>query len=228
MTARKRRRKLRVGRLLTVLALGFACIVLLAGLGLFFISLRDLPSFDTAALSTANATTVYDRENKPVGTIGVENRVPVKIKDIPERVQQAFLAAEDHRFYEHHGVDFIGIFRAAITDLLGRGLHQGASTITQQLVKQSFLTPEKTFKRKIQEVILAVQLERHYTKPEILEMYLNKIYFGEGAYGIQSAARLYFNKDAAKLSLPEAALLAGVIRAPSYYSPYQNPEAAKK
>lgn len=215
----RRRRRLKPGRLITFLALLF---VLLAGgsaVGLLVVSIKDIPAWNSEALLSMNSTLIYDKDNKLVAKVGVENRVPVSISEIPETVQNAFLAAEDHRFKEHHGVDFRGIMRAVIVDITGGGKHQGASTITQQLVKLSFLKPEKTFKRKIQEIILAIQVERYYSKEEILEMYLNKIYFGEGAYGIQSASQTYFNKDVKDLTLGEAALLAGIPKSPNYYSP---------
>ncbi|MCL6477757.1 MAG: penicillin-binding protein 1A [Peptococcaceae bacterium] len=215
----RRRRRLRPGRFIVFLVLLF---ILLAGgsaIGLVAVSIRDMPAWNSNALLSSNSTLIYDKDNKLVAKVGVENRVPISIKEVPKTVQEAFLAAEDHRFKEHHGVDFKGIIRAAVADILGAGKHQGASTITQQLVKLSFLTPEKTFKRKIQEVILAIQVEHYYSKDEILEMYLNKIYFGEGAYGIQSAAQTYFKKDAKDLTLAEAAMLAGIPKAPNYYSP---------
>ncbi|MFZ5631745.1 MAG: transglycosylase domain-containing protein [Bacillota bacterium] len=215
----RRRRRVRPGRFIIFFVLLF---VLLAGgsaIGLVAVSIKDIPAWNSEALLSSNSTLIYDKDNKLVAKVGVENRVPISIKEVPEIVQQAFLAAEDHRFNQHHGVDFKGIIRAAFTDIVGVGKHQGASTITQQLVKLSFLTPEKTFKRKIQEVILAIQVEHYYSKDEILEMYLNKIYFGQGAYGIQSAAQTYFKKDAKDLTLAEAALLAGIPKTPNYYSP---------
>lgn len=219
MTRKSRRRRLRPGRLFAILGLLFVILAGLSAIGLLAVSIKDIPAWNSEALLSSNSTLIYDRDNKLVAKVGIENRVPVAIKDIPEMVQQSFLAAEDHRFYQHHGIDFKGIIRAVFKDITGAGKHQGASTITQQLVKLSFLTPEKTFKRKIQEVILAIQVEHYYTKPEILEMYLNKIYFGQGAYGIQAAAQTYFKKDAKDLTLAEASMLAGIPKSPNYYSP---------
>lgn len=215
----KQKRRVKTGRLLLFLGLLFIMLLGVTAIGLLAVSIKDIPAWNTEALFSSNSTLIYDKDNKLVAKVGVENRVPVSLNDIPLTVQQAFLAAEDHRFLQHHGVDFMGIFRAAFADITGGGKHQGASTITQQLVKLSFLSPEKTFKRKIQEVILAVRVEHNFSKEEILEMYLNKIYFGEGAYGIQAAAQTYFKKDTGDLTLAEAALLAGVPKSPNYYTP---------
>ncbi|MFZ5649485.1 MAG: transglycosylase domain-containing protein [Bacillota bacterium] len=214
-----RKKRLRPGRLF--LLVGFLCVTILgvSAIGLLAVSIKDIPTWNSEALLSSNSTLIYDKDKKLMAKVGVENRVPVSVNDVPEFVQQAFLAAEDHRFYQHRGIDFIGIARAIFRDITGGGKHQGASTITQQLVKLSFLTPEKTFKRKIQEIILAVQVEHYYSKKEILEMYLNKIYFGQGAYGIQAAAQTYFKKDAKNLSLAEATLLAGLPKSPNYYDP---------
>jgi len=220
LTGHSRRRKLKPGRLL--IFLGLLIIMLLSGavLGLVAISIKDIPAWNSDALTSSNATTIYDRNNNLVAKIGTENRVPLSINEIPDIVQDAFLSAEDHRFYQHHGFDFWGIMRAAFKDITGGGIREGASTITQQLVKLTFLTQEQTFKRKIQELILSLQVEHYYSKPEILEMYLNKIYFGQGAYGIQSASQTYFKKDAKDLTLAEAAYLAGIIKSPNYYDPF--------
>lgn len=215
----QRRRKLRPARLLIFLGLIFAILFGVFTVGLLAISIKDIPAWNSDALLSSNSTQIFDKDNKLVADVGVENRVPISLNEIPEIVQQAFLAAEDHRFYQHHGVDLKGIIRAATTNIIGGGKHQGASTITQQLVKLSFLTPEKTFKRKIQEIILSFRAEHYYSKDEILEMYLNKIYFGQGAYGIQTAAQTYFKKDVRNLTLAEAAMLAGLPKSPNYLSP---------
>ncbi|WP_424659161.1 transglycosylase domain-containing protein [Desulfofundulus sp.] len=197
-------------------------------LGLIAISIKDLPAWSEEKLLSSASTSIYDQNGNLITRVGEENRIPVGLKDIPKHVQEAFLAIEDVRFYQHHGVDIRGIARAAWTDITGGSIQEGASTITQQLAKLSFLSQERTFKRKIQQVILALILERHYTKDEILEMYLNKVYFGEGAYGIQSAAETYFNKPARDLTLSEGALLAGLVQAPSAYDPFLNPEGATR
>ncbi|MBO8129470.1 MAG: penicillin-binding protein 1A [Peptococcaceae bacterium] len=226
----KKKKKYRLSFLrLFIVVIAF---VLLAGgagaFGLVVVSLKDLPAFDIEKLYPPNATRIYDKNGELITRIGQENRVPVDIKQVPPIVKKAVLAAEDSRFYQHHGIDFRRIAAAAWHDITSGNLTaQGASTITQQLVKNSFLSPDKSFKRKIQEVFLAIQVERHYTKDEILEMYLNRMYFGEGAYGIQTASQTYFGKDVQDIEAPEeAALLAGLLQAPSYYSPFQNPEAA--
>lgn len=215
----RRKKRLKPGRLLLFLGLLFVLLVGVSVIGLLAISIKDIPAWNSEALLSSNSTLIYGKDKKLIAKVGVENRVPISINDIPLTVQEAFLAAEDHRFYQHHGIDFKGIARAVLKDITGVGMHQGASTITQQLVKLSFLSPEKTFKRKIQEIILAIQVEHYYSKKEIFEMYLNKIYFGQGAYGIQSAAQTYFKKDAKDLTLAEAALLAGLPKSPNYYEP---------
>ncbi|WP_443867419.1 transglycosylase domain-containing protein, partial [Megasphaera sp.] len=143
-------------------------------------------------------------------------------------LQNAFIAAEDNRFYEHIGIDPIGIFRAIFANLTNRGIAQGGSTITQQLAKNAFLSQEQTLKRKIQEAMLALEIEHKYSKKEILEMYMNQIYFGQGAYGIQTAAKTYFNKDVNELTLTQCAMLAGLPKSPNYYSPFNNLNEAKK
>lgn len=227
---RKRRRKLNPFRfIIFIIILG---IITAAGaaMGLLAISIKDLPPLDDEKLIPSIATQIYDKEGNPVTQIGLENRVEISINALPKHVKNAFLAAEDHYFYEHHGVVVKAIIRAAFNDALyfiGMDRNfQGGSTITQQLVKLSFLTPERSLKRKIQEVFLALQVERKYSKDEILEMYLNRIYLGEGAYGVQAAARTYFGKDASELSISEAAMLAGITRSPSNYSPYVDYEGA--
>src|SRR5690554_3927199 len=199
-----------------------------AATGLLAVSIRDMPAWNEDVLIPVNSTRIYDKDQNLITKIGVENRTSVDINEVPDVVKEAFLAAEDHNFYQHHGISIRGIFRAAWNDIVHRDLTQGASTITQQLVKLSFLSPEKTFKRKIQEALLAFKLERNYSKEEILEMYLNKIYLGEGAHGIQAAAQTYFNKDIQEItSLNEAATLAAIPKAPSAYSPTLNYDNAK-
>lgn len=215
----KRKRRVKTGRLLLFLVLLFVLLLGVTATGLLAVSIKDIPAWNTEALLSTNSTLIYDKDNKLVAKVGVENSVPIPLKEIPQSVQQAFLAAEDHRFYDHHGIDITGIFRAAVTDITGGAKQQGASTITQQLVKLSFLSPQKTFKRKIQEAILAARVEHNFTKDEILEMYLNKIYFGQGANGIQAAAQTYFNKDAKDLTVAEASMLAGIPKSPNYYNP---------
>lgn len=152
----------------------------------------------------------------------------VKIHDIPLTLQQAIIAVEDNRFYRHIGFDVEGILRALLVNLQAGALEEGGSTITQQLVKNLFLSQERTLTRKVEEVVLAIDMELRYSKEEILEMYLNTIYFGSGAYGINDAARIYFAKSPASLTLAESSLLAGLPNAPSIFSPYDNYNAAKQ
>ena len=157
-----------------------------------------------------------------------ENRAYVRLAEIPAVLQQAVIAIEDERFYQHRGVDVRGILRAAWRNFTRQSVVEGGSTITQQLARNLFLTPRRTLDRKLQEILLAVEIERRLTKEEILERYLNQVYFGNGAYGVEMASRLFFGKSARELTLPEAALLAGVIQAPSRYSPFDNFPAAKR
>ena len=138
------------------------------------------------------------------------------------------LATEDSRFYSHHGIDPIGILRAIWVNVVHSGVAEGGSTITQQLARNAFLSQDRTLKRKISEALLALKIEQHYTKQEILEMYMNQIYFGQGAYGVQSAAHVYFGKDVRDLTLAQCAMLAGLPQSPNYYSPFNNLEAGKK
>ena len=226
-SARKRKkRKFKPFRLIVLVLILAALMISGAALGLVFVSVKDLPAWNDQVLIPSSITQIYDKDGNQVSQIGLENRVQVPLKDVPENVQNAFLAAEDHYFYQHHGIRIQAIMRAALNDALHMvGVNrqfQGGSTITQQLVKLTFLTPDKNLKRKIQEVILSFKLERRYSKKEILEMYLNRIYLGEGAYGIQAASQTYFGKDVGGLTVAEAATLAGLNKSPNYYSPFQN------
>ena len=151
----------------------------------------------------------------------------VSLKDLPPYLPKAFIAIEDRRFYSHYGIDPVGILRAAVTNVLHRGVSQGGSTLTQQLAKNLFLTQERTLQRKLQEVELALWLERKHSKAEILELYLNRVYFGSGAYGVEAAAQRYFGKSARNVTLAEAAMLAGLVKSPSRLAPNRNPEGAQ-
>ena len=152
----------------------------------------------------------------------------VSLKDLPPYLPKAFIAIEDRRFYSHYGVDPFGIARAAVANVMHRGVSQGGSTLTQQLAKNLFLTQERTMQRKLQEVELALWLERKHSKTEILELYLNRVYFGSGAYGVEAAAQRYFGKSAKNVTLAEAAMLAGLVKSPSRLAPNRNPEGAEK
>jgi penicillin-binding protein 1A len=151
----------------------------------------------------------------------------VALKDLPPYLPKAFIAIEDRRFYSHYGIDPLGILRAAVANVLHRGVSQGGSTLTQQLAKNLFLTQERTLQRKLQEVELALWLERKHSKAEILELYLNRVYFGSGAYGVEAAAQRYFGKSARNITLAEAAMLAGLVKSPSRLAPNRNPEGAE-
>ncbi|MCL7746982.1 transglycosylase domain-containing protein [Halalkalibacter alkaliphilus] len=183
---------------------------------------------DDQKLVMKATTSLVDQNGEVLTQLYIENREPVAIGDIPEHVQQAFVSVEDIRFYDHQGIDIRAIGRALYRDLLAGAKVEGGSTITQQLAKNVFLTSEKTLLRKTNEVLIAMNLERKYSKSELLEMYLNRIYFGHGAYGIQAASKLYFNKDVNDLSIEEGALLAGLPKAPNSYSPIINPEQSKQ
>ena len=172
----------------------------------------------TAAAQTGR---LYDNAGELITTIkGVQNRVVVPLEEISEKTRQAFIAAEDLRFYQHKGIDVVRLFGAVVANLKEGGFAQGASTITMQLIRQSHLSTQKTIARKLEEMYLAIQLESMMSKDEILEMYLNYIYFGNGAYGVQAAAQTYFGVDAKDLTLTQAAALAATIKAPSHYAPH--------
>src|SRR5882724_10507803 len=171
---------------------------------------------------------IVDAQGQTLATRGNMGGGVVPLKDLPRPVPQAFIAIEDRRFYSHYGVDPIGIARAFAANVLRRGVAQGGSTITQQLAKNLFLTQERTLTRKVQEVGLALWLEHKFSKAQILDMYLNRVYFGAGAYGVEAAAGRYFNKPAQKLTVAEAAMLAGLVRSPSRLAPSRNPNGAEK
>ncbi len=190
---------------------------------------RDLPRFNRVEdYRPAAVSQVFARDGTLVGEFYTEEgrRYPIAIADIPDHVKKAFLAAEDASFYEHKGIDPISILRAIYTNLMKGGAKQGGSTITQQVVKNLLLTPEKKLERKAKEAILSFQLETRLSKDEILQLYLNQIFFGNRAYGIKAAAKHYFRKEVSEVSIAEAALLAGLPKAPSNFSPLTNSKAA--
>ena len=188
----------------------------------------DIPhwqALDLSKLNTAGATEVFDAHGQAAGTLhGRENRRWVPLESVPEKVQDAFIAAEDLRFYRHRGVDVYRLFGALWNDIKTLSFSQGGSTITQQLIKLTHLSSAKSLSRKAQEIALALQLEKVMSKQQILEAYLNTVYFGHGAYGIEAAANVYFGRSASALSVAQGALLAGIIKAPSTYAPHLNPE----
>lgn len=189
----------------------------------------QLPSVDIISTYVPNETTkIYTSDNSLLAELHQEeNREVVPIGKISDFVKAAVIASEDSNFYHHHGLDFKGIFRSMVTNVFFGSAVQGGSTITQQLARNVFLNKKKKLIRKVAEIILAVQLERRYTKEEILEFYLNQVYWGHNSYGIESAANLYFAKHASDLTLPESAMLIGMLRGPELYSPFVNPKKAR-
>jgi penicillin-binding protein 1A len=212
---------------LVMLAVMAACAI--AGvLAIYVLLIRDLPDFHSLDdYRPPVVSEVFDRKGRLIGEFYTQQRRLIAIDEIPKHVQYAFVAAEDGAFFEHKGIDYSSIIRAAIANLLEGGIAQGASTITQQMVKSLLLTPERTYKRKMREIILSRQIEQQFSKEEILYLYLNQIYFGNSAWGIGQAARSYFGKEAPALTISEAALLAGLPQRPTAYDPTRNPDAAE-
>jgi penicillin-binding protein 1A len=197
--------------------------------GAFLALTHDLPQIlSLETFTPSSVTRIYSADNVLLAELFVEKRDPVPLKAIPDDLKKALIATEDRKFYQHSGVDLKGILRAVISDIRAGKFVEGASTITQQLAKTLFLTSRKTVLRKIKEAFLAFQLERRYTKDEILELYLNQVYFGSGAYGVESAARLFFGKPAKDLTLAQCALIAGLPKLPSRYSPLIDKDLAIK
>jgi penicillin-binding protein 1A len=211
---------------LKILLIAIFLLLLIGGVAVaavVFNYVKEAPPFDSSQLATVETSYIYDSEGNEIAVLHEEqNRIVVKLNQIPQHVQEAFIAIEDERFFKHFGFDLTGSLRAAYINFRAGEIVQGASTITQQLAQNAFLTTDKTYRRKIQEIWLALQLERIYGKEEILEMYLNRIYFGNGAYGVEAASQTYFDKGVADLSLAEAAMLAGAVRSPNYYNPFDN------
>lgn len=213
-----------------ITALLIICVICFTGAGAGFLlsvtgTLPDVSQNFRPEISSQ----IFDCNGKLITTVHAEqNRLPVSIDEIPENLQNGFIAAEDVRFYQHHGIDPRGILRAIYKNIIsGNSTGQGGSTITQQLARNAFLSQDQTIKRKLLEAVLAIEIENKYTKKEILEMYINQIYFGQGAYGAQTASHIYFGKDVKDLNLAQCALLAGLPNSPNYYSPFRSLEAAK-
>lgn len=208
----------------------FICAALITGGFAYtaFAYVKEAPKLNPEQLNSPLSSTIYDMNSKKIMDVaGEEYRKKASLDQVPKSVQNAFVSVEDVRFWEHHGIDVKRIAGAALANIKeGFGV-EGGSTITQQLVKMSFLSPEKTLERKVQEAYLALKLEKKYTKEEILEMYLNKVYFGEAAYGVATAADVYFGKSVKDLNVSEAALLAGLPQRPSGYNPYEHPKLAE-
>ncbi len=221
----------------TVMALTKTKVIMLISLsilfgavgGFLYWNLSDLPA--TRSLEEyrpVESSLVYSSDGKLLAEFYIERRTFIPHYRIPDHIKRAFIAIEDARFYSHPGVDLIGIIRALYHDITTRSITQGGSTITQQLAKMLFLRPERSIKRKLKEAALSIQIEKRYTKDEILGLYLNQAYFGTRAYGIEAASQTYFGKSVNELSIAEAALLASLPKAPSLYSPFKNPERAKE
>jgi len=227
---KKKKRKLNLFRAFLLFVLTLAFIGFGIGTGFVFGIIKNLPDLDSESLNAELTTFIHDKDGKQVASLhGVENRIPVELEQVPEELKQAFIATEDRNFYKHPGINPIAFIRAAIANFKAGKIVQGGSTITMQLAENAFFAekPERSYRRKLQEAIMAIQLERKYTKDEILEAYLNYIYFGHGAYGVQAAAQTYFGKNVEDLTLGESAIIAGVTNNPALYSPYRNLEAAK-
>lgn len=229
--AKKRKRSLR-GRLFRWFFAGVLFVAIggiLTVMAVFFFLSRDLPKISTLAdYRPPVITTVYSDDERKIGEFYHERRIVVPLSQIPETLKQAFVASEDARFYQHQGIDIISIIRAFIKNIEAGAIVQGGSTITQQVTKSFFLTPERSYTRKIKEAVLAYRIDKSFSKEEILLLYLNQIYLGHGAYGVQAAAQNYFGKSVDELSLAECAILAGLPQAPSKYSPFRHPERAKQ
>ena len=211
---------MRIAKLIFSTLLTLCILGLVAGGMLYFHLKSELPSVE--ALKTVELQQpmqIYTADGKLIGEVGEQRRIPVKLADVPQRLIDAFLATEDSRFYDHHGLDPIGIARALFVAVNNGGASQGASTITQQLARNFFLTPEKTIIRKAREAVLAVEIENTLTKQEILELYLNKIFLGYRSYGVAAAAQTYFGKSLNELTLSEMAIIAGLPKAPSTMNP---------
>ncbi len=209
-----------------VLGVLVACV---AGYGLYRWAVNDLPSFSKIAdYKPAQVTTVLARDGSLIGQLYREKRYVIGMNEMSPHLPHAFLAVEDSEFYDHPGVNIAAIFRAFIANMKSGNISQGGSTITQQIVKRLMLTPEKSYERKLKEAILAYRLEKQLSKDDILTIYLNQIFLGSNAYGVEAAARTYFGKHASELSIAECAMIAGLPQSPSTHNPYRHPEAAKK
>ncbi|MFH1028031.1 MAG: transglycosylase domain-containing protein, partial [Pseudomonadota bacterium] len=213
--------------LLCVVTLGV--VALLGVSGYIFFLLAKLPRVDRLAdYKPPIVSQVFGDDGSLVGEFYLERRIVVPVNKMPRKLIQAFVAAEDANFYSHKGIDYFGIVRAAIKNIISMRKKEGASTITQQVTKSMLLTPEKKFSRKIKEAVLATRMEERLSKDEILYLYLNQIYLGGGSYGVQAAAETYFGKNVDQLNLAEMAMLAGLPKAPNAYSPIKHMEKARE
>lgn len=216
-----------VRAIIAYLGLFLATVLIGGSVGFILYTAWDLPEVQALESYKPSITSrVYSDSHQLLAEYFVENRTPVILSDVPEALIKALVATEDTRFYSHHGLDYRGIARALYRNVRSGRILEGGSTLTQQLAKVLFLTPERSYLRKIKEMALALKIEQRYTKQEIMTLYLNQIYFGSGAYGVEAAAQTYFGKQAKDLSLAECALLAGIPRSPKYYSPFKSRESA--
>ena len=213
-------------RLFICLVLMFSVVIIGGSCG-YLLAAQNIQT-DLPDIQPAYTTHIYDIKGNEIATVHTEeDREPAKIDKIPTNLKNAFLAVEDVRFYQHIGIDFRGVMRALWENIRHRSVTEGGSTITQQLARNAYLSQEQSYQRKIQEMFLALKIEHRHTKDEILELYLNQIYFGQGAYGVQAAAKTYFGKNVEDLDLNECAMLAGIPKSPNYYSPLNNLKAAQ-
>lgn len=205
------------------------CLVLFfVVLMLFARELKDVPDITQANLQDPLSSEIYDKNLNLIATVGAEKREYVSINDIPKNITDAVLTTEDSRFQSHIGIDPIRLIKAVLVNIRSNSAQQGASTITQQVVKNSLLTSDKSLQRKIQEAYLSLKLENRYSKDDILEMYMNKIYYSDGQYGVKTAAKYFYNKELDQLTLPQVALLTGIPQQPILYNPYDYPKQAKE
>src|SRR5467141_5079606 len=217
-----------VGRVLFALLI-LAAALIGASAGLLLVYSTDLPQVDDLEhFRPSSITELYDDQGRTIGSFALQRRVVATYDDYPQILRQALISIEDKDFYRHWGINVWRIAGAAYRDVRSGGRVQGASTLTMQLTHNLFLSPDRSFHRKIQEALLAVQIERRFTKPQIFTLYANQIYLGHGVYGFEAAAQFYFSKPAKRLTLDEAALLAGLPKSPSYYSPINHPDHAIK
>ena len=212
--------------LLVIVALGLIAII--SGAATFAFMVKDTPKLDADTLKAAIPSEIYSMDGTFITEIGTQKLNYVEYENIPQLVRDAVIATEDSRFYKHHGIDPIRLTGAVIANVTDGFGAEGGSTITQQVAKMHFLTFEKTLSRKAQEAWLAIQLERKFTKEEIFELYVNKVYMSAGATGIATASELYFGKELKDLTLPEAALIAGMPQSPNNYNPFNHPDKADK
>lgn len=232
----EKRAKREKGRFITNIFLWFTRLIVLIILssaftigGIYFYLSRDLPKISSLTdYHPPIITSVYSDDNRKIAEFYNERRIVIPLSEMPAMLIDAFVAAEDARFFKHKGIDFLSIIRAYLKNIEAGTIVQGGSTITQQVTKSFLLTPEKNYTRKGKEAILAYRIDKKFTKEEILFLYLNQIYLGHAAYGVEAAAENYFGKSAKDMNLAECAILAGLPQAPSKYSPFINPEKAKQ